>query len=132
MLSLSISDKYINAGGTYNTFGYTSMSQLISPPVSLEFMSLPHCISFRFKLFTSLDTELALVTYVSVGGQLNNPNIYWKSVSVTSMEWTSVKVAIGMTYYNHIVFEVKRNQYTSNSIQIGLDDIVVTDGLCVS
>lgn len=128
---LSSSGYFITTGGPYESFEYMAISQLVSAPLSLAFTSLPHCINFRFKLFSSADTELVLATYVSVGGQLNNQNIYWKSVDASINTWTSVKVTIGVTYYDYIVFEVRRNHYTSNLIKVGLDDISVSDGLCL-
>ncbi|XP_052775033.1 uncharacterized protein LOC128213411 isoform X2 [Mya arenaria] len=126
---------YIVAGGNKSTFGFMAISQLISPPLTSLFTGLPHCVHFKVNKFSNSTANLILATYVSIGGTLNNQKIFWTSEILPTLVWTSVKITVLPQtmdeYFDHVVFEIRRQHYATDLIQFGLDDIYVTDGICV-
>ncbi|XP_053394733.1 serine-rich adhesin for platelets-like isoform X2 [Mercenaria mercenaria] len=125
-------DFYIKAGGDFNTFGYLAMSQLVSPELGYEFTSIPHCVAFSFNKKTQTKNDLVLATYVTIGSQMTNQKIFWSSEDAEVEQWRSVRTTIHNGIYDHIVFEVQRKEFTFENIEILLDDIHVTDGVCVT
>lgn len=121
----------MKGGGDFKAFGYLAFSQLISPELNNAFTSLPRCVAFSFNKMTQSNNDLLLTTYINIGSQLTNQKVFWTSAGSSTGQWIPITVTIPHGVYDHIVFEVQRKEYTRETIEILLDDIKVTDGVCV-
>lgn len=131
VLTYNQQDHCIKAGGNFSTFGYQAFAQFISPELNNQFTSLPHCVTFSFNKKTPTNNDLELSTYVHFGSQLTNQKVFWTSDAAEIGIWTEASVTLPHDAYDHIVFELRRKEYTYEIIEVLLDDIQVKDGVCV-
>lgn len=126
-----LSDRYLKVGGDINKFGYLGLSQFVSETLTHGFTALPHCITFTFNKMKATQHNLVLATYLAIGDNLVNQKLFWSSEGAELNKWTTTSATIPRDYYHHLVFEVRRQTYTNEVIEMLLDDIKVTDGICV-
>ncbi|KAL4237201.1 Enteropeptidase [Mactra antiquata] len=122
---------HLKTGGDSEDFGYQTVSQLISPVVASDFISIPHCLTFTYNKITNTKTELVISTYITIVGELANPHVYWTSESSPIGTWRTQNVTIAHDIFDHVVFEVRRIDFSTDRVEILLDDIKFVDGICV-
>jgi len=129
------SGQYIEAGGSTSAFRYMAISQLVSPRLTSVFTLLPHCLEFRVLKSANSTVRLVVATYIKIGETLNNERIFWTSENVPLNAWSHIRLTVEPQtvneYFDHIVFEVRRQYFSVDTITYGLDDISISDGVCL-
>jgi len=76
-----------------------------------------------------------VATYIKIGETLNNQRVFWTSENVPLNAWSHIRLTVEPQtvneYFDHIVFEVRRQYFSVDTITYGLDDISISDGVCL-